>query len=155
MNVAPSGAGVLWLSVLMLVAGIGIPIMAALNAGLGQQLQSPVAATAILFGGGLVIALAVLALSGTAPQTARFGSVPLYFYLGAIFVVFYILSITFAAPRIGLGNAIFLVLLGQLIAAAIIDQFGLFGAVQTALTWRRASGLALMAIGVYLAAKRG
>ncbi len=155
MNGDPAGAGILWISLLMLAAGVGIPVMAALNSGLGQQLQSPVAATAILFGGGLVVALAALAISGTAPPAGRFTGVPLHFYLGAVFVVFYILSITFAAPRIGLGNAIFLVLLGQLLAAALIDHFGLLGAVQSPLTWRRAAGLALMAVGVYLARKRG
>ncbi|MEE4345405.1 MAG: DMT family transporter, partial [Paracoccaceae bacterium] len=32
----------------MLAAGIGIPILAALNAGLGTRLGSPVAAAAIL-----------------------------------------------------------------------------------------------------------
>ena len=36
-------------AVTMLFAGIGIPIMAALNAGLGTKLQSPALAAAILF----------------------------------------------------------------------------------------------------------
>lgn len=36
-------------AVMMLVAGIGIPILAALNAALGLRLESPVAAAVILF----------------------------------------------------------------------------------------------------------
>ena len=63
------------------------------------------------------------------------------------------LSVTLSAPRIGVGNAIFFVLLGQLIAAATIDHFGLFGALKTELTVRRALGLVVMAVGVYLAKK--
>ena len=62
-------------------------------------------------------------------------------------------SVTWSAPRIGVGNAIFFVLLGQLIAAATIDHFGLFGALKTELTARRALGLVVMAVGVYLAKK--
>ena len=37
------------------------------------------------------------------------------------------MAITFAAPRIGLANAVFFVLLGQLLMAAAIDHFALLG----------------------------
>ena len=45
---------------IMLVAGIGIPIMAALNAGLGIRLQSPGTASSILFLVGLFGSLTYL-----------------------------------------------------------------------------------------------
>ncbi len=126
--------------------------MATLNAGIGQQLQNPVAASAILFGLGLAVTAALLAYTG-APSTGELAAVPAWRYAGALLVVFYILSITSAAPRIGIGNAIFFVLLGQLIAAAAIDHYGLWGAVKSELTLRRAAGVAVMAFGVYLAKK--
>ena len=47
----------------------------------------------------------------------------------------------------------FFVLLGQLVAAAAIDHFGLFGALRSELTLRRVAGLLVMALGVYLARK--
>lgn len=137
---------------LMLASGIGIPIMATLNAGIGQQLQSPVAATVILFGVGLVLAGVALAFAGL-PGAAQLRAVEPWRYLGAVLVVFYILSVTWAAPRIGVGNAIFFVLVGQLIAAAVIDHYGLWGAIQSSLTLRRAAGIVVMMIGVYLARK--
>lgn len=125
----------------MLVVGIGIPMTAALNSVLGTQLESPVAASVILFGVGLVLTALVLLLVGLPPRTA-FAGVPWWTYGAALGVVFYVLSVTWSAPRIGVGNAIFFVLLGQLIAAATIDHFGLFGALQTTLTAKRAPGLA-------------
>ncbi len=137
---------------LMIAAGVGIPIMATLNAGIGQQLQSPVAASAILFGLGLAASGAVLAYTGV-PGVSQLAAVPPWRYAGALLVVFYILSITWAAPRIGIGNAIFFVLLGQLVAAAAIDHYGLWGAVKSGLTLRRVAGIAVMAFGVYLAKK--
>jgi transporter family-2 protein len=137
---------------LMLAAGVGIPIMATLNAGIGQQLQSPVAATVILFGVGLVLAGLALAFVGV-PGVAQFRAVEPWRCLGAVLVVFYILAVTWAAPRIGVGNAIFFVLVGQLIAAAVIDHYGLWGAIKSALTLRRAIGIVVMMIGVYLARK--
>lgn len=150
-----SGAGhqSFWLiAALMLVAGIGIPIMATLNAGVGQQLHNPVAASVTLFAAGLVLSSLVLLTTG-APSLGQLAAVPAWRYLGAAFVVFYILSITWAGPRIGIGNAVFFVLLGQLIAAALIDHFGLWGATVAPFTARRALGIAVMALGVWLAKK--
>lgn len=139
----------------MFLTGIGIPIMATLNAGLGQQLGSPVAATFVLFVVGVMLAALVLAISGDAPSLARIGFGKPWLYAGAVFILFYALSITWAAPRIGVGNAVFFVLLGQLVAAATIDHFGLWGAVQSAITPRRVLGIGVMALGVYLARKPG
>lgn len=65
-------------------------------------------------------------------------------------VAFYVLSITWVAPRFGIGNAIFFVLLGQMLAATAIDQFALFGAAQRPLSLMRGAGLAMMAAGIAL-----
>jgi bacterial/archaeal transporter family-2 protein len=138
------------IAAMMFAAGIGIPIFAALNAGLGQQLGGPIAATAVTFGVGLVIALIVLALTGL-PDRAAFTFERPWLWIGAVFMLFYATSVAFAAPRIGLGNAIFFVLLGQIVAAAAIDHFGWLGAIQTALTPKRLIGIAVMAFGLYLA----
>lgn len=140
------------IALMMLVVGMGIPVTAALNAVLGTQLASPVAASTVLFAVGFVLTALVLAFVGLPPAKA-FLSVPLWSYAAALGVVFYVLSVTWSAPRIGVGNAIFFVLLGQLIAAAAIDHFGLFGAFKTTLTVKRAIGLLVMALGVYLAKK--
>jgi transporter family-2 protein len=123
-----------------------------LNSILGTHLGSPVAASTILFGVGFILTGLVLAFVGL-PTARGFSGVPWWSYAAALGVVFYVLSVTWSAPRIGVGNAIFFVLLGQLIAAAAIDHFGLFGALKTTLTMKRALGLLVMALGVYLAKK--
>lgn len=148
----PNQASFLSIAALMFVAGIGIPLMATLNAGLGQQLGSPAAATTILFLVGLLLAGGALAFAGL-PSAQSFSAIRPHFYFGAVFVVFYIFAITWAAPRIGIGNAVFFVLLGQLAAAAAIDHFGLWGAIKVQITLRRVIGIAVMAFGVYLARK--
>jgi transporter family-2 protein len=50
----------------------------------------------------------------------------------------------------GVGNAIFFVLLGQLISAGLIDHFGVFGATISPLTLTRSLGIALMGLGVWV-----
>ncbi len=138
---------------LMFAAGIGIPIMAALNSKLGQGLGSPTAATVVLFAVALVVAVAAVLITGLPARPAQLPA--LQYWLGGALVVFYALSITFAAPRIGVGAAVFMVLLGQIAAAAAIDQFGLFGAVKSPLTPMRMVGIAVMCVGVFLAKKPG
>jgi transporter family-2 protein len=149
---AQSGSSFTAIALMMLVVGMGIPVTAALNATLGTHIHSPVAASTVLFAVGLLLTAAVLLFVGL-PSAHAFSAVPWWSYAAAFGVVFYVLSVTWSAPRIGVGNAIFFVLLGQLIAAAAIDHFGLFGALKTTLTAKRAIGLLVMALGVYLAKK--
>lgn len=136
-------------ALVMLTAGIGIPVLAALNAALGTRLGSPVAAAAILFCVALLSTGLVLMLN---QPRAVLGvvSAPKHLLLAGCLVAFYVLTITWAAPKFGVGNAVFFVLLGQLISAAAIDHFGLFGAQISPLSLTRAGGIALMAAGVFV-----
>lgn len=134
----------------MVLAGIGVPIMASLNAQLGARIGSPGVAAIVLFVVGLVAAsVLVTATTGLAPL-ARIPGQPPYLLLGGLLVVFYVFTVTSIAPRFGIGNAIFCVLIGQLMSAAAIDHFGLIGAPARPLDAMRIAGLVLMAIGVFL-----
>jgi bacterial/archaeal transporter family-2 protein len=137
------------LSILMVCAGIGIPVMAALNSGLGVKLGSPISAAFVLFLiGGLATGLVVLATGAPSPFRAV---APFPLWLGGLLVAFYVLAVTLAAPKIGVANAIFLVLLGQLVSATAIDHFALFNVTRFPLTASRAFGLLLMLGGIFLA----
>ena len=137
-------------ALIMLVAGIGIPLLAALNAALGTRLGSAVAAGAILFVVALLCTLAVLVLFDRPSALALAPGAPKHLFLAGALVAFYVLTITFVAPRFGVGNAVFFVLLGQLISAAAIDHFGLFGTQISPLSLTRAAGIGLMAAGVFV-----
>ena len=137
---------------ILFTAGAGIPLMAALNAGLGLRLGNPIPAVFVLFLIALAIT-AVLVLTNPLPSKAEIIAVPVHYYLGGVFVAFYVLSITWIAPKIGLGNAIFIVLFGQLVAAATIDHFGLFNVPKAPIATARIVGIGLMVIGIYLAKK--
>lgn len=136
-------------ALIMLLAGIGIPILATLNAALGVRLGSPAAAATVLFLVALASSAVFFVLSGGTGM-ARVASAPKHLLLAGVLIAFYVLSITYIAPHFGLGNAVFFVLLGQLISAAAIDHFGLFGAQVTALGPARLGGIAMMAAGVWL-----
>lgn len=136
----------------MLAAGIGIPVLAALNAALGRHVGAPAAAATVLFVVAFCTALIVALITG--PQGfARMAGAPKHLFLAGTLVAFYVISITWIAPIIGVGNAVFLVLIGQLISAALIDHFGLFGAMATPVSPMRMLGIAIMGLGVFVTVK--
>lgn len=139
-------------AIIMLLAGIGIPVLAALNAALGVRIGSPAAAATILFVVAFLCCVVVVLITGTG-AFSRFAQAPKHLFLGGVLIAFYVLTITYIAPRFGVGNAVFFVLLGQLISAAIIDHFGLFGARVSPLSATRALGIAVMATGVFITQK--
>ena len=139
-------------AITMLAAGIGIPVLAAMNAALGRSLGAPMLAGVVLIAVGLLTASLVAMTQGPS-ALVKLATAPKHLFFAGVLLAFYVLSITAIAPKFGVGNAIFFVLIGQLISAAVIDHFGLFGAQQIPLTWTRLSGLLLMAAGVLLTQK--
>ncbi|NNK77438.1 MAG: DMT family transporter [Litoreibacter sp.] len=136
-------------ALIMLLAGIGIPLLAALNANLGRVIGAPAAASVALFSVALACTIVVTLLTG--PQAlAKLPLAPKHLFLAGALVAFYVLSITWIAPHFGIGNAIFFVLFGQLLSAAVIDHFGLFGATQSGMTLTRGAGIGVMGLGVFL-----
>lgn len=138
---------------IMLAAGIGIPVLAALNAQLGARIGSPAAAASILFVVAFSGALLTMALTTGPGPLAAAPAQPKHLFLAGLLVAFYVISITWVAPRFGVGNAVFFVLLGQMISAALIDQFGLFGAMVKPLSLSRVGGIGLMVAGVAMIQK--
>ena len=117
-------------------AGALIPLMAILNAGLARATGGIAQATVVLFAVGLLAALGLsLLISARIPGVGALSTIAPRQYAGGLIVAFYVLSITFLAPRFGVGNAILLAVTAQLVTSALIDHFALAGA-----TLRYASG---------------
>ncbi|MDA9949096.1 DMT family transporter [Paracoccaceae bacterium] len=140
-------------AVIMLAAGLGIPVMAALNAALGKIIGNPAGAVVMLLLVAMIAAGTICAISGSLSLTTLLAAPKHLFLAGVlagVFAAFYMLSITYISPYFGVGNAVFFVLLGQLVSAAAIDHFALFGAHATALTPMRGLGISVMALGVWI-----
>ena len=133
----------------MFLAGLGIPVLAALNVALGRQLDATFGASLILFSVALVSCLAVSSMQGGV-SLAKVVEAPKHLFFAGCLLAFYIVSINYVAPRFGLGNAIFFVLLAQLLSAAVIDHFRLFDAPETRMNMLRVCGMLFMMAGVWL-----
>ena len=144
----------LW--ILAFVAGALIPVQAASNAALSRVIGGnvPFAALTLFLVAAAATALVALLAGQGWPDAAQLREAPWWSYSGGPIVAFYVLTITFLAPRLGVGTAISLVVAGQVIAALSIDHFGLLRSLTFQLTPTRIIGAALMIVGVYLALKR-
>jgi transporter family-2 protein len=144
----------LWL--LAFVAGALIPVQAAANAALSKSIQGnvPFAALILFVVAGVATAVGALLAGGQIPSAAALRAAPWWSYIGGLIVAFYVFSITFLAPRLGVGTAIALIVTGQVVAALTIDHFGLLGSLTFPLTPGRMVGAVLMAVGVFLALRR-
>lgn len=147
-----SGQSLAFYAALALLAGVLIPIMAALSGAMGRTLGNPqVAAFLVITGAFLMVLAFTLATSGAGFDWGKLAhATPLQLASGFA-MAFYLLAITYLAPRFGVGNAVMLVVAGQIASAAVIDHFGLFGAPHKPIDLARAAGLVIMVIGVVIA----
>jgi transporter family-2 protein len=134
-----------------LAAGALIPLMAILNGGLARALGGSIQATLMLFATGFVACLVMaIVTSARLPALPILARIPAQQFAGGLIVGFYVLSITFLAPRFGVGNAILFAVTAQLLTAAAIDHYAIAGAALRPVTTMRASGLLVVIAGVVL-----
>ena len=79
---------------------------------------------------------------------------PAWLWIGGVMSVFIIFAVTIGPPRIGVTATVAVVIAGNLVSAAIIDRFGLFGVDRVALGLPRVIGFVLLAAGAALTLKR-
>ena len=140
--------------VLCAIGGLAGAIQAAVMGELGERVG---VAPALTFAVAISLACALGALliwersfSGVRAAAEQ----PWWLWVGGVMSVFIVLGITVATPRIGVAATIGIVIAGNLVAAALIDQYGLFGQEQVAITGLRLLGLALLAAGAALSLVR-
>ena len=79
---------------------------------------------------------------------------PAWLWLGGLMSVFIVFAITVGPPRIGVAATIGIVIAGNLVSAAVIDRYGLFGQDVIPLDRWRLLGLLLLAAGATLSLSR-
>lgn len=140
--------------ILALLAGVMIPFQSAMNAALGKNLQSPYfSALSVFIIATFGLVIYIVTTKQPVPNLQQFTNAPKWSYMGGILGGTYILLIVLLAPKLGIGNVTIMVLLGQIVAAMVIDQFGLLNATVHTINWQRTAGLILLIAGVYLVKK--
>jgi transporter family-2 protein len=140
--------------VLCAIGGLAGAIQAAVMGELGERVGvAPALTFAVAVS--LVCALGVLLVWERSFAGVRAAAEqPWWLWVGGVMSVFIVLGITVATPRIGVAATIGIVIAGNLVMAALIDQYGLLGQEQVAITGLRLVGLALLAAGAALSLVR-
>ncbi len=131
-----------------MLAGVGIPLIGVLNSGIARSVGNPLTPTTIMFAIAMAVALGLtLPLYGL-PTAAQLGSAPPISYAAGLFIGFYALSATIIIPRFGAASFVSFILIAQLLSAAVVDQFGLFGMATRPIDMTKFIGLTVIAAGI-------
>jgi transporter family-2 protein len=145
----------LFFALLAALAGTGQPIQAAMNAELREGLGAPFLASCVQF---LIAAtvLGVLVASGWLGRGsfAEASKIPWWAWLGGAIGAVSVTVNLLAVKEVGAGTTIGAALIGQLLAAIVVDHFGWLGVERTPLDGTRIAGVVLLLSGIVLIQKR-
>lgn len=133
-----------------MLAGSMITIQSVLNSALGKKTGN--------LGSVLVLTIVsisvLLVLIPLIPGSANFKGIPgwseWYLYAGGVLGIVILAAPIFLIPRIGATSTLTALVLGQLVLALVMDQFGLFGIPKIEITLTRVIGLILLIVGALL-----
>lgn len=117
--------------------------------GLLSVAMGPLESVFITYSGGaVVIAMAMLVAQGG--NLKAWNTVPWYALTSGLMGLMIIGAIGYAVPRLGVAAGFTVMVATQFVAGAIIDHYGLFGAVVRPMDLTKALGLGLLMVGVTL-----
>ena len=129
-------------------AGVLIPVMATLSGSLGRVLGSGEWAAVVVFGVAFAACLAFALIGQHTPPFAALRNARPEQLASGLIVAFYVISATYLTPRFGVAPTVLCVVVAQIVTAALIGQFGWFGAPRQTIDLVRAGGLCLMVVGL-------
>lgn len=136
---------------LMVIAGCLIAMQSPINAALARNV-GPLEASLISFSTGTICLLAAVLLFGKGHITRAFGA-PLWQWSGGLLGAVLVFAALVSVPRIGALSTGVAMIIGNLLMAAILDNYGAFGLPVLPVSFARLAGLALMAGGLALVFK--
>ena len=136
---------------LAFVTGAGVAAQSVINTRLRLLLGGPIWAAAAQFVVGLGLLLIVAAATRQpAPITSGLGGAPWWIWTGGAFGATLIVVTIVLTAKIGATLTLASIIVGQLMAALVVDHDGLFGGTVIRLTPTRIIGVALLLLGVSL-----
>ncbi|MBE7555995.1 MAG: DMT family transporter [Anaerolineales bacterium] len=132
------------------MAGSMITIQSVLNSALGKKTGN-LGSVLVL----TIVSIAVLILLiALFPDTANLRRIPglaeWYLYAGGVLGIIILAAPIFLIPRIGATSTLTALVVGQLVLALVMDQFGLFGIPKIEINLIRIMGLILLVAGALL-----
>lgn len=134
--------------ILSIAAGMAMSVQGVMNTRLGEGIGN-MEANAFVQGTAFCLALIAL-LFYRQGSFAALTQVNRLYWLGGVLGIVITLTVMLSIKSLGTTLAISIILISQLLVAAIIDAFGLMGSERIAFGWTKYAGLALMTGGMLL-----
>jgi bacterial/archaeal transporter family-2 protein len=141
-------------AVLAFAAGIAGAVQVAVMGRFGEHVGAIEALTFSFLLSTVITLVALLAARRSVSGLADAFGAPKWLWVGAFMGAFIVLTITVAAPRIGVVAVTALLIAGQLGTAVLIDRYGIFGVERIGFSWPRVAGIALLVAGAALTLRR-
>jgi bacterial/archaeal transporter family-2 protein len=132
-----------------LLAGAAVAVQAAVNSMLTRAVGSPMHSALVSFIVGGAVCLP-LSLAAARPERSQLGAVPWWTWCGGALGACYVIVTIVLAPRIGTLALVAVTIAGQLLAAIVMEKFGLFSMPRIPLTSGRIVGAILLVAGTAL-----
>lgn len=143
-----------WPHLMAALVGAGITIQVGMNATVRMTIGSPVLAAIVNFVVGLSALVLLAVASGARVVPGSVAAVPAWAWFGGLLGATYVAATTVLGPKLGAANFLALTLAGQMLAALLVDHYGVIGFPQSPLTPTRLLGTALLVVGVLLIMRR-
>jgi transporter family-2 protein len=143
---------IVWI-ILAFLAGAFLPFQAGMNNKLAKTGGSPVHASMISFGIGVIALIIYILLTSQNVSLKGLRDTPNYAWIGGILGAFYVTVIVMAFPKIGPGMTFGLVVAGQLVISVLMEHFGIMGAQAHSISFGRVIGMVLIVGGVVVMKK--
>lgn len=139
---------VIYLVIIAAIGGIAVALQGQLMGSIDKQTGTLESVFVTYGGGGFLIGLIMILLRGG--NLSGLTQVPWYTLLSGPMGLILIAAIGYSVPRLGLVPAFTIMVAAQFATAALIDQFGLFGADIRPITLSRITGMMVMFLGIWL-----
>lgn len=137
---------------LMACGGLAVAIQPSINARLAQKVGS-YESSLISFAVG-TLALAVMVLIAGRGTLRNLADASWWELTGGLIGAYFVTMTIIAVPRLGTLAVMAIIIAGQLVTGALLDQYGAFGLRQIPLTPLRGIGILLLCIGAGLVIRR-
>lgn len=138
----------IYLVIIAAIGGIAVALQGQLMGSIDKQAGTLESVFVTYGGGGFLIGIIMILLRGG--NLSGLSQVPWYTLLSGPMGLILIAAIGYSVPRLGLVPAFTILVAAQFATAALIDQFGLFGADIRPITLSRITGMLVMFLGIWL-----
>ena len=132
------------------VAGGLIAMQAPINSMLGKSVGTFAAASFSFVAGTIALVLITLLVGGGFGDLGEVRHLSWYYLMGGLLGAVYVTTALVAVRELGAGGVTAATIAGQLTLSLVIDQLGILGVEERAITWDRLLGVLLLAAGMLL-----